>query len=560
MKTNIANNRFLLFLGIQIILLASASCSKSLLDEKPEDFFSPENAFTDPKTFQLAVNALYADARAFIYNDNSSQSGGYPNREYLRMGTDVAATGQKHRPYLMVDFRLFNSTHDASSYFWNKAYQSLIPRANTVIDRAELPEAQWDDEAQKNLIMAQAKFFRAYAYYTLINLYGEVPLIDHEITTPQFDFHRAPIDSVLDLTRQDLEFASQWLPTDPGKVQDGQLTAAAADMLLATLYLQLDMPDEAIECTSRIINSGHYHLMTERFGSDPTHDGHFPEGGGDVFSDLFWENNANRSGGNTESIWVIQTANRVPGGEAGASLSRTWGPYYANLIAPDGTQGMVLADSLGGRPVGYMRTTNYFNYDIWAGDNGDDMRNSPWNIRRIWYYNNPANPLYKQKIDFKAPGLIDTIQFIYPMVRKGEGIIESINNSTTPDYKFIVYRLAETYLLRAEAYLMKNDLMLAAKDINVVRERAQAKPVTPEAVNIEYILDERARELIIEEPRRITLNRLGLWYERTKKYSLDEPAFFYLIKQTIKPYHALFPIPQIAIDVTPGLKQNPGYN
>src|SRR5690606_21538529 len=201
-----------------------------------------------------------------------------------------------------------------------------------------------------------------------------------------------------------------------------------------------------------------YHLMTERFGNDPTHDGHFPEGGGDVFSDLFWENNANRSGGNMESIWVIQTANLVPGGEAGASFSRTWGPYYANLIAPNGTQGMVLTDSLGGRPVGYIRTTNYFNYGIWGGDNWDDMRNSPWNIRRIWYYNNPANPLFGQRIDFKAPGLTDTIQNIYPMVRKGEGVIESLNSSSTPNYKFIVYRLAETYLLRAEAYLMKNDL------------------------------------------------------------------------------------------------------
>lgn len=535
------------------------SCNSDLLDEKPKDFFSTENAYTDPKTIQLAVNTLYADARAFIFNDNGSDNGGYPYREYLRMGTDVATVGQKHRPYLLVDFRLFNSTHEAARYFWDKSYQTLIPRANSIIAHAQLPEVLWSSDEEKNFVLAQVRFFRAYAYYTLVNLYGDVPLITKEILVPEFDFVRAPQAEVMDLIREDLEFASGHLPPNPNAVEEGQLVQATADMLLATLYLQLEMPDLAIEATSRIIDSGYYRLMTERFGDDPSHDGHYPEGGGDAFSDIFWENNANRSGGNMESIWVLQTANRVPGGAAGASISRTWGPYYGNLIAPNGGQGMVLADSLGGRPVGYIRTSNYFNYDIWAGENWDDMRNSPWNIKRDWYYNNPANSLFGQKIDTQDPDLIDTIQFIYPMVRKGEGVIESINSSSTPNYKFIVYRLAETYLLRAEAHLMKGDLVAAAEDINRLRSRANAKPVSPGDVSLSYILDERARELIIEEPRRITLNRLGLWYERTKEHSMNEPAFYYLIEETIQPHHAMFPIPQTALDATPGLVQNQGY-
>lgn len=546
------------FFGLALIFMPS--CDQDLLDEVPQDFFSPENAYIDPQTFQLSLNTLYSDARDFIFNDTGGQSGGYPNREYLRMGTDVATVGQKHRPYLLVDFSLFNSTHDAAEYFWDKCYETLIPRANTIISRAEAPELSWDSDEQKNQVLAQARFFRAYAYYTLVNLYGDVPLISEEIITPRFDFVRAPKEEVLNQIREDLEFASEHLPQNPDQVEEGRLVQAAADMLLSTLYLQLDLPDNAIESTSRIINSGYYSLMTERFGGDPTHSGHFPEGGGDVFSDLFWENNANRSGGNMESIWVIQTANRVPGGQAGSSLSRTWGPYYANLISPDGTKNMVLADSLGGRPVGFIRTTDYFNYTIWEGELGDDMRNSPWNIRRDWYYNDPNSELYGQKIDMSTPGLVDTIQNIYPMVRKGEGIIESINSSSTPDYKFIVYRLAEAYLLRAEAYLMKNDQESAAADINLVRSRAQAVPVSPAEVDINYLLDERARELIIEEPRRITLNRLGIWYERTLEYSMNEPAFYYLIAQTIQPFHAYFPIPQSAMDITPGLEQNEGYN
>src|SRR5690606_8709445 len=431
---------------------------------------------------------------------------------------------------------------------------------NAIIEYATSDQIVWSSDTERNTALGQVRFFRAYAYYTLVNLYGDVPLITKEILTPQFDFVRAPKSEILQFIKEDLEFAAQNLEMDPAKVTEGTITASAAKMLLATLHLQLNMPDQAIEVTSDIIDSGHYRLMTEGFGYDPTHSGHFPEGGGDAFSDLFWENNANRSGGNMESIWVLQTANKVPGGAAGASLSRTWGPYYGNLTAPNGGQGMVLADSLGGRPVGYIRTNNYFNYDIWAGENWNDMRNSPWNIRRDWYYNNPANSLYKQKIDFKAPGLIDTLQFIYPMVRKVEGIIESLSSSTTPDYKFIVYRLAETYLLRAEAHWMKGDLAKAAEDINKVRARAKATPVPASEVTLDYILDERARELIIEEPRRITLNRLGLWYERTKKYSMNEPAFYYLIHESIAPHNAHFPVPQTALDATPGLLQNEGYD
>ncbi|WP_262714405.1 RagB/SusD family nutrient uptake outer membrane protein [Ginsengibacter hankyongi] len=71
-------------------------------------------------------------------------------------------------------------------------------------------------------------------------------------------------------------------------------------------------------------------------------------------------------------------------------------------------------------------------------------------------------------------------------------------------------RLAETYLLRAEAYLDKGDIVNAAADVNVVRARANADPVAPGNVNIAYILDERARELMVEEPRWLTLARLGL--------------------------------------------------
>ena len=113
-----------------------------------------------------------------------------------------------------------------------------------------------------------------------------------------------------------------------------------------------------------------------------------------------------------------------------------------------------------------------------------------------------------------------------------------------------MYRLAETYLLRAEAYFRLNDLENAAKDINVVRERARAKPIQASDVTEDYILDERARELITEEPRRRTL------VDRVRKYSIRE-----LTRTSIQDFHQWWPIPQTAIDSNVGakLEQTVGY-
>jgi len=110
------------------------------------------------------------------------------------------------------------------------------------------------------------------------------------------------------------------------------------------------------------------------------------------------------------------------------------------------------------------------------------------------------------------------------------------------------------FLLRAEAYLRKNDTEKAAADITAVRRRANATPVDPVNVDIDYLLDERARELVAEEPRRLTLARMGLLDERVKKYNpVSAPS--------IKDTHNLMPIPQSEIDANQGaeLKQNLGY-
>src|SRR5678816_2372955 len=91
------------------------------------------------------------------------------------------------------------------------------------------------------------------------------------------------------------------------------------------------------------------------------------------------------------------------------------------------------------------------------------------------------------------------------------------NGRTYKDW--YIMRLAETYLLKAEANMLKGDLAAAAADINVVRARANATPVGAGDVSMDLILDERARELYGEEFRLSTLMRTGKLVEYLNKYN-----------------------------------------
>jgi hypothetical protein len=124
-------------------------------------------------------------------------------------------------------------------------------------------------------------------------------------------------------------------------------------------------------------------------------------------------------------------------------------------------------------------------------------------------------------------------------------------------------RLAETYLLRAEARFNQGNTSGAADDINELRNRANATPVDVGDVTLDYILDERARELIGEENRRATLVRTGTLVTRATTLSGSTTLANGNIETTngLTSKHLLLPIPQLEIDLNKDakLEQNPGY-
>ncbi len=533
------------------LLVTFVSCTKKdYLDETPLARLGVEQALSTRQGFQDFITSLHVAARDEIAREHD-------NLNYywiMFAGTDVATWG--HDGIQRIDYNnLLLPTVSAVDMVWDWAYREMLNKANAIITYGDDPELSgiWNSEAERNAVVAEAKFFRAYTYNMLANLYGSVPIVKTLITTPKTDFERAGREEVLQFVREDLEFASQWLPEQVS--QDGRIVKAAADHLLTEVYISLDEYDLAISSANRVINSGLYRLMTQRFGTEASQPG-------DVFSDLFRDGNQNRSSGNMESIYVWQFEDMTPGGQGtsnGNPRLRFWGSWYDRQLDPANKPGMVTADSLG-RGVGQIRPNTWFIYDLWQGDFDNDIRNSPYNIRRNFYYNNPSSAYYGQLVK-GLTSHVDTMRNIYPIIRKVEGKIGTLTNTSTAwsgrTYQDVmVFRLAETYLLRAEAYLKSGDPQSAADDINVVRARANATLVDAADVDLDYILDERARELMAEEPRRRTLVRTGKLVERVKLYNMRPET-----RNTIQDFHRWWPIPQSAIDanINAPLGQNTGY-
>jgi len=567
--------KILSFLMLFLLLTGTFSCKKDFLDETPLDFLSAKNAFKTTSDFQASVNNLYRLVRQELYTLNDNDPMEYQYR------TDLAF-------YVPAAFpaNLSGEINPNSSIMTNhwRALYKIVAEANTVI--ARIPASEMS-AADKLLFEARGRFFRAFAYRCLAYVWGGVPLELNEVTDPKVDYVRATRKEVYTQVIADLTFAAVNLPAITATtVKDGEVTSQAANHLLAEVYVADGQFQNAVTAASAVINSTGMAMMTSRFGSRRT------EVPGDVYWDLFRKNNQNRKNGsgNTESIWVIQIETDVPGGAAisttsfasgdGFSLERVHAPLVRDLTVNNvAAFRWPTSDYTGGRGVGFWAPSKYFIDSVYAGDPVNDIRNANHDFVRKFKASNPSSPLLNTDIDFHnlpantkgtsgatltsgvpsrafypystkctEPGGHPSNLYsgAYPQALKGGA------GFTYQDQYLI--RLAETYLLRAEAYLGASNPTLAANDINVVRARSGASAVAPANVTIDYILDERIRELGVEEKRLFTLMRLNKWYDRVVKCN----PFYASAAQT---KYNLWPIPQSEIERNRGavLAQNPGY-
>jgi hypothetical protein len=589
--------KLLKYVLISCLALTVFSCDEDeILKEEPLDFLVADNAYVSPDGINSAIVKLYNRASR-LSNPNSSNS----NDSQFWIGTDVA---YEARDFLVDMWSNYNITTDNPRVKsdWDDAYK-IVFNANVVLNRAAIDAEnpiEYSDENLRTIHLAEAAFFRAWGYRALVHLFGDVPLIIEELDEAKRDYTRTPKAEVIAQMIEDFNFAKDNLPTINAVRQMGRVPKAAAYHYLAETYIANNQNQEAITASSWVIDNSDYELMTDRFGSRL-------EEPGDVYWDLFRLNNQNRSAGNTETIWAYQDEYLTPGGDIDARWERLLGGEYNRYTAKGETNPATRtfiyeATYNGGRAQGYIRPTSHVTHGIWNSDRENDIRNSEFNIKRQWWVDNPESVHYNDTIDVNDPADVakfmggprgveeDTNRYVYPYIMKFVRINNhvpeelrdgSLNDAqmalATPEhialiesyggvgprlqggarrYRADIYalRLAETYLLRAEAYLNLGNTTAAADDINQVRERSSATPVVSADVDIDYILDERLRELIFEEPRRITLGRLGLLYDRVSRYNN-------YAKDNIQPFHNLYPIPlsDILSNAEAELEQNPGY-
>ena len=247
-------------------------------------------------------------------------------------------------------------------------------------------------------------------------------------------------------------------------------------------------------------------------------------------------------------------------GSAELFMKNTWMSGYRqdNVLkkVPDLN---VLYRYIGGKSSGRLSVSN--SAFLWYEPSDD--RYSEYNVKKYYIYPKDAaatsfDIIRYTNMNFKKPEDLEN-HYLWPWVRKWEYVDPYVAANASDTYTYedqMFMRLAETYLLAAEAMMKQGKNDMAANYLNTLRTRSNASPISASDVTLDFILEERSRELVTEEYRKHTLVRTGTFYERTVKYNprIDETK--------INPYNNLFPIPQEIIDANTGavMGQNPGYN
>ena len=563
------------------LIFAFFSCSDDWLEPKPHSFYVPENVYIDKNGFESLLLTMRKDLRS----DHTGE------RHYIC--TEMAAS-DLGVPLVQLDFRKL--TPSSSMYYpflsmFTTVY-GYIKNSNVLISRID--DIEWDDENDKNAILAEAYWHRAYWYYRLVNNYGDVPLILEELTGAKLDFATYSRWTILNVIEKDLEFAVKYLPR-PEETPAGAISQGAAWHLLAKVYLANLKFDKAKEAADHVIDDYSYALMTNRFGVDAGKSEY------NLIWDLHRPDNFNVAE-NTETILATIDRFEAPAATktVGLKTMRNYncGWWYPAVLDSEGKQGMVYDGeykALYGEANPNLVNTPYYRFDIWSfgqedWTNTSDLRRADinWVDMHELKYNNPQSIDYGKVIDpANFAALADTFYYTYafPFYITYVPAPDPLINPQGSNGDWYVFRLAETYLLRAEANYWLGNNVEAANDINVVRARANAKPISSADVSIEFIFDERARELFAEEPRHSELVRVSYmmakleiggynlqnfsqkswFYDRILKYNIyyQKKEINVLANYIIMdPFHVLWPIPQSVITAnTMGvINQNEGYD
>ena len=633
--------------------LLTTGCSDSFLEQDPLSFYNPENTYTTLSGLQSAMAMCDYGLKEMLMDGN----GNVLPMASLYFMTDIGLYAKTDVGDMQDDFAnkitptsgmKGGGDENAMSRFWDRTWNS-VTFANTIISNVDNVEGL--DPELRDEYLGRAYFHRAYAYYHGVLLFGDIPLITKLIEVPKQNYKSTSKQAIFEKITEDLEFAVEHVPPQREIGYIGTVNQEACKQLLIKCYLVLGRYQEAEQLATDLINNHGLALMTAPFGTD------VPSGNPETWPvqrNVLWDLHRGvnvTSAENTEMIMPI--LNYYTEGFISYPQMRAMCVHWSNGIiidphnvgAPcynyarnaaeyDPTMDYVRAL---GRGIGCFRTSYHYNQTIWNYDGETDWQDLRHN-RQVgnWVemtdlkYNKPESEFYGQNLMLYAPedwgwneekkepivkkGQLlcsDTIRSWYPTplykvyildqaAEENQGANQfngATNGNATSNGNLYLFRLAETYLLRAEAKFYQGNAAGAAEDVNVIRRRANAKKMFT-TVTIGDICDERARELYLEEWRQPELTRISwclarsgqpdewgetydlatwdkqsgtdlnggsYWFKRTTRYNIFNHGPINSGKELnyrVDKRNLFWPVPNSAITANTGaqLRQNYGYD
>lgn len=540
-------------LGLFGLMVLVSSCEKKL-DEYNPSGLTASTVVTKAAGFETLVNAAYSYDR-FWYGKEEGVS-------VSEMGTDIWTSGSGDvYPQLTQYNNLQGSNTSSLNLLWNNFY-AAINLCNTGI--SAISKVADYTAAQKATREGELRFLRAFYYWHIAETWGGVNFTTQPTSGVVTTANRTPVDTIYNQIFTDLKFAVANLPATT--TDYGRATIPVAKAFLARMYLTRGMNAEANTLASNVIKNYGYSLLPK-------------------FSDLWSMANLK----NKEVIWAIDystnlanndlTTSSYPNGHSRGSNN----DHLLYLMVYDQVNtSTLIRDIPYGRPFNrYMPTLSLLN----LFDDVNDSRFSG-SFQTVWLANKASGtvkigdtvaycpkgtiPVAQQSAKYKtydyakvygSTGAPIQNKFYISLSKFLDPTRTSIAEAQSARDVFVI-RLAEMYLIAAEAKLKLNDKDSAAYYINQIRTRA-AKPgrtaqmqITPAQVTLDFILDERARELCGEQLRWFDLKRTGKLISRINTMNPDAAKY-------IKDYHLVRPIPQTQLDAVTNksvFTQNPGYN
>ena len=418
------------------------------------------------------------------------------------------------------------------SRFWRHYYR-VADRANAVIAGLERDGAL--DPERRDQLLAEARMFRAEAYFTLYRLFNNI-FVTTEPTTPENVFtppsRPSTPEEIFALVDGDLEFAIANLAAEPEAF--GRYTEGTARHVRAkTAMWQGDYATAAAQAEA-VIEGGVYRLVPNtRF----------------VFvNDLK----------NTETLFARQLADGIVGGGRRNNIHFNVIPQYNSI------RGATHSIENGGRGTGLLMPNGYL-LDLLAEDEGD-TRDDDTYYKRYYLYNDPERlpdgVSFGDTIRTATPDSDDPNVYQTYYRTQNPGVLKFLSEDADPTEasnvkNLIVYRLAETYLIAAEAHWRLGDDARGLQRLNAIRERAGAAPA--DAIDLRAVMDERARELAFEGQRWYFLKRTNTLVSQIQQHAGND-NFRNEARERIEPRHRNWSIPESELSLLgAGYPQNEGY-